>query len=103
MPMVEHIVAFQFTEEIGPDKERELLEMLHSFKGRIPGIVELTAGLNVTEEKDKIQGYTLGLRVTFESQEALREYGPHPLHQAFVKSLEGILQNVIVLDYPIAR
>ncbi|WP_334220763.1 Dabb family protein [Paenibacillus sp. JJ-100] len=57
--------------------------------------------MNVTGETDRIQGYTLGLRVTFEDQEALRAYGPHPAHQAFVSSLDGWIDNVIVSDYPI--
>ncbi|WP_426449489.1 Dabb family protein [Paenibacillus sp. S-38] len=100
--MYEHIVAFRFKEGIPPEKERELLAQLHSFKGRIPGIIELTAGVNATEEYGNIHGYTLGLRVTFESLEALRAYGPHPVHQQFVQSLGGILDNVVVIDYPIA-
>lgn len=55
----------------------------------------------MTEEQENVHGYTLGLRVTFESQEALRAYGPHPAHQKFVSMLEGILENVVVVDYPI--
>ncbi|AFC33208.1 Stress responsive alpha-beta barrel domain-containing protein [Paenibacillus mucilaginosus 3016] len=102
MSMYEHIVAFRFHKPIGPEIERGLLEQLHAFKGRIPGIVEVTAGVNMTEEKDNIHDYTLGLRVTFDSLEALRAYGPHPVHQEFVRSLDGILKNVVVIDYPIA-
>jgi hypothetical protein len=47
--MVEHLVLFQFNELITPEKEEELVQKLLSFKGRIPGLVEITAGLNVTE------------------------------------------------------
>jgi hypothetical protein len=101
--MFEHLVSFKFNENLDPQKEKELLETLLSFKNKIPGIVDLSAGVNVTEETDNVQGYTLGLRVTFEDQESLRQYGPHPLHQQFVKSLEGIIENVIVIDYPIVK
>ncbi|WP_235549448.1 MULTISPECIES: Dabb family protein [unclassified Paenibacillus] len=101
--MFEHLVSFRFKENLDPQKEKELLETLLSLKNKIPGIVDLSAGVNVTEETDNVQGYTLGLRVTFEDQESLRQYGPHPAHQQFVKSLEGIIENVIVIDYPIVK
>ncbi|WP_082084085.1 Dabb family protein [Paenibacillus beijingensis] len=44
--------------------------------------------------------YTFGLRITFENQQSLREYATHPVHQQFVQSLNGILDNVVVVDYP---
>ncbi|MFK7693856.1 Dabb family protein [Paenibacillus sp. HJGM_3] len=101
MPRYEHLVSFKFKDPLPAVKEQELLDTLRSFKGRIPGIVEVTAGVNVTEETDNIHGYTLGLRVTFEDRESLRTYGPHPVHQHFVSLLEGLLDNVVVIDYPI--
>lgn len=99
--MYEHMVFFKFSDTLTTEREAELLNNLHSFKGQIPGIVELTAGTNMTAEKDRANGYRIGLRVTFESKEALDQYGPHPLHQEFVQSLEGIIEDVIVVDYPI--
>jgi hypothetical protein len=103
--MVEHIVAFKFNENYTPEKGKLLVETLLAFKGRIPGIIDITAGLNVTEESSSIhkQGYQLGLRVTFEDQEALRQYGPHAVHQHYVSLLDGIIDNVVVIDYPIAK
>ncbi|SFL07982.1 Stress responsive A/B Barrel Domain [Paenibacillus sp. 1_12] len=101
--MFEHIVAFKFNEKYNPQHERQLLESLLSFKGRIPGIVDMSAGVNVTEETDNIRGYTLGLRVTFEDQQSLQQYGPHAVHQQFVQLLDGIIESVIVIDYPIAK
>lgn len=99
--MFEHLVVFKFNDKITPEKQQQLVNQLLSLREEIPGITALTAGINVTEETDNIQGYTLGLRVTFTDQEALRSYGPHPAHQAFVASLEGWVENVIVVDYPI--
>ncbi|PLS03351.1 Dabb family protein [Neobacillus cucumis] len=99
--MYEHMVFFKFKENITPEKEQELLEKLLSFKGVIPGIVELSAGINVTAEEERKQGYGLGLRVTFDNKESLDQYGPHPAHQDFVKSLDNVIENVVVVDYPI--
>ncbi|SLJ90187.1 MULTISPECIES: Dabb family protein [unclassified Paenibacillus] len=99
--MYEHLVAFKLNDKITTVKQQELVAQLLALQEQIPGIVDLTAGINVTEETDHIQGFTLGLRVTFEDQEALRAYGPHPAHQAFVASLNEWVENVIVVDYPI--
>ncbi|MEW9700965.1 Dabb family protein [Paenibacillus sp. SI8] len=101
--MFEHIVSFRFNENYTTQQEEKLIATLRTFKEQIPGIVELTAGVNVTEETENVHGYTLGLRVTFRDQEALRQYGPHPVHQQFVKLLDGILDNVVVIDYPITQ
>lgn len=99
--MFEHLVSFKFNEKLSPSKEEELLDVLYSFQSEIPGIVGLTAGVNETTETGNIQGYTLGLRVTFADQKSLLAYGPHPAHQKFVKMLDGIVDNVIVIDYPV--
>ncbi|WP_211746210.1 Dabb family protein [Paenibacillus sp. Marseille-Q4541] len=98
--MYEHLVIFKFITNVTPAKQEELLSQLQGFKGRIPGILDISAGINVTEETENIHGYTLGLRVTFDSLASLRLYGPHPVHQEFVKSVDGLLENVIVVDYP---
>jgi hypothetical protein len=101
--MFEHLVSFRFNKKYTPQQESQLIETLMTFKKLIPGIIELTAGVNVTEETDNVHGYTLGLRVTFRDKESLLQYGPHPVHQQFVRLLDGIIENVIVIDYPINR
>lgn len=99
--MYEHLVVFRFNEQYEPSREQDLVQALQALKKQIPGIIDLTAGVNATEEQENVHGYTLGLRVTFENQEALRAYGPHPAHQKFVSMLDGILENVVVVDYPV--
>jgi hypothetical protein len=99
--MYEHMVFFKFNNCLTPEKENELLAKLKAFKGVIPGIIDLTTGVNVTEEEGRAQGFSLGLRVTFIDKEALIKYGPHPIHQDFVQSLKGVIEDVIVVDYPL--
>lgn len=97
--MFEHLVVFKFNSKTTPAKQQEFVAQLLALQEQIPGIVALTAGINATEETDRMQGYTIGLRVTFEDQDALRAYGPHPAHQLFVASLNGWVEDVIVADY----
>ncbi|CAM4483440.1 Dabb family protein [Paenibacillus typhae] len=99
--MFEHLVVFKFGSSFNPEQGQQLVQALLGLKDQIPGITALTAGVNVTEETENIHGYTLGLRVTFTDQEALRAYGPHPAHQQFVAMLEGIVESVVVVDYPV--
>lgn len=101
--MYEHLVVFKFNEKYKQDQGERLVQALLALKEQIPGIVAITAGVNQTEETENIHGYTLGLRVTFADQEALRKYGPHPAHRQFVDLLEGIIDNVVVVDYPLAE
>ncbi|UQZ36205.1 stress protein [Paenibacillus sp. PK3_47] len=101
--MFEHLVAFKFNGQYDPQNGEHLVGTLLALKEQIPGIVDITAGVNVTEETENIHGYTLGLRVTFTDQEALRAYGPHPAHRHFVGLLEGIIEEVVVVDYPIFK
>ncbi|WP_339272987.1 Dabb family protein [Paenibacillus sp. FSL W8-0426] len=57
--------------------------------------------LTSRKKRKNIHGYTIGLRVIFENQNALRAYCPHPAHQAFVSVLDGAAS--FVSDYPIAE
>ncbi|WP_458460941.1 Dabb family protein [Paenibacillus sp.] len=99
--MVEHLVVFKFNDKITLAKQQEFVAQLLALQEQIPGIVALSAGINATEETERNQGYAIGLRVTFEDQYALRAYGSHPAHQAFVASLDGWVEDVIVVDYAI--
>ncbi|TLS52327.1 Dabb family protein [Paenibacillus antri] len=101
--MYEHIVVFKFRTELPAAQEESLLTQLRSFQGRIPGIVSMSAGRNVTHETENIHGFTIGLRITFEDHAALMAYGPHPAHQAFVASLDGLVDQVVVVDYEIGK
>lgn len=100
--MYEHLVSFKFKENVTAEKQQELALQLLSLQKKIPGIMEITAGVNATEEVEHAQGYTLGLRVTFKDKEALDAYLPHPLHKEFLASIEGLTENVIVVDYEVA-
>ncbi|MFF2910968.1 Dabb family protein [Paenibacillus sp. NPDC057934] len=99
--MYEHIVLFKFNEKGTTEKQEQAIRQVQSFKGNIPGIVELSAGINETEETANMNGYALGIRVTFQDQQACRDYMNHPLHQELLQSVGPLVDNVVVVDYPI--
>ncbi|OUB07566.1 stress protein [Bacillus thuringiensis serovar yunnanensis] len=97
----EHLVFFKWNEFITQEREQDILKELLSFKERISGILELSAGLNVLKEQEITQEYTMGLRITFESKEALESYDTHPVHQTFKEHIKDVYDNFIAVDYPI--
>ncbi|MGC5772623.1 Dabb family protein [Paenibacillus pabuli] len=100
--MFEHIVLLKFKTDISIAEQEEAVMRAHDFKGKIPGIVDLSAGINVTEEIEHTQGFTLGIRVTFENQQACRDYIEHPLHQNLLQFIGPFVEEIVVIDYPFA-
>ncbi|WP_379151085.1 Dabb family protein [Paenibacillus sp. sgz5001063] len=98
--MYEHIVLFKFNNSGTEEKQEEIIQTVNSFKTSIPGIIELTAGINVTEEVEHKNGFTVGIRITFEDKQASQNYFHHPLHQQFLQNAGSSIDSVIVVDYP---
>ncbi|WP_373233025.1 Dabb family protein [Cohnella sp.] len=100
--MFEHIVLLKFKPDVSIEVKESAIKRAHDFKGNIPGIVELSAGINVTEEIEHMQGFTLAIRVTFEDQKACRDYIQHPLHQSLLQFIGPFVDGIVVMDYPFA-
>ena len=79
-----HVVCFKFKKEAKPKQ--------------IKNIVDLEWGTNVSPE-DRAKGFTHCFIVTFKNRAGLDVYLPHPEHQAFVKILKPILDDVFVFDF----
>ncbi|MDG0795136.1 Dabb family protein [Cohnella ginsengisoli] len=100
--MFEHIVLLKFKPDVSIELKESAVKRAHDFKGQIPGIADLSVGINVTEEIAHMQGFTLGIRVTFEDQQACRDYIQHPLHQSLLQSIGPFVEGIVVMDYPFA-
>ncbi|MBU7315025.1 Dabb family protein [Paenibacillus oleatilyticus] len=100
--MFEHIVLLKFKPDVSNTEKEDAVKRAHDFKGNIPGIVDLSAGINITEEIEHMQGFMLGIRVTFENQQACRNYIQHPLHQGLLQSIGPFVEGIVVMDYPVA-
>lgn len=100
--MFEHIVLLKFKPDVAITEKEDAIKRVHDFKGNIPGIVDISAGINITEEVEHMHGFTLGIRVTFENQQACRNYIQHPLHQNLLQSIGPFVEGIVVMDYPVA-
>lgn len=94
--MVEHLVLFRRKENAKPELEQRLIAALRGLRDKVPGIVELSCGANLTPERG--QGYMVGLRVLFDDWAALSKYGPHPEHLAIMPLILEYSSDRVVVD-----
>lgn len=89
--MLLHIFGLRWKPDTTQRKKDDALSAIRAFPEKIPGILALHAGFNVS---DRSQGYeTIGV-LNFENQEALQAYLVHPAHEAFVDSVAGFIEAV---------
>jgi hypothetical protein len=97
--MVQHIVLLKLKEGTTPDQTRAVLDGLTGLAGKLPGILSVTAGDNVSPE-GKSAGFGWGFVMTFENLASRDAYLPHPDHQAVsTQFIRPIVNDVLVFDY----
>lgn len=97
--MIEHICLFKCKEELGEEGIEEIIRRFKRLRGEIPGLLEVSIGKNITEEKEFIHGYNLGMRMIFESHGHLRDYLKHPSHVKISKRVFESINHVSVCDF----
>jgi hypothetical protein len=98
--MVKHIVLFKLKDRAEgasrADNARVAKARLEALRGKIPGLLDLTVGLNPDPNDSS---YDLALDSTFESREALAAYQVHPEHQAVADFIGRVRESRTVADY----
>ncbi|MCX6926337.1 MAG: Dabb family protein, partial [Verrucomicrobia bacterium] len=69
-----------------------------ALKGKIPQVMTLEWGTNVSKEK-KDKGFTHCFILSFKSEPDLAAYIVHPEHKAFGKIVGPVLDDVFVIDF----
>ncbi|GAA4431491.1 hypothetical protein GCM10023188_19080 [Pontibacter saemangeumensis] len=93
-----HVVAFKFKPGVTPEQMAKVTGDFRDLKGKVPQILAFEGGPDVSLQK-KSGGFTHCFIVTVRDEEALAAYGTHPDHQAFSKSADPLLAEVMVVDY----
>jgi hypothetical protein len=96
--VVRHVVLFKFKDSATPEQLRGIEEKFRGLRARIPQILDLEWGTNVSPE-NHAQGYTHCFLLTFRDAAARDAYLPHPAHKEFGAQLGPILDKVLVVDY----
>ena len=96
--LLRHVVMFKFKDEATPKQIDAVVKGFSELPEKIDVIQDYEWGTNNSPE-DHDHGYTHCFLVTFKSEADRDAYLPHPAHQAFVKVLLPILDQVQVVDY----
>lgn len=98
MTRVKHIAFFKFKPTCTADDIAEVWRIIEDLPRQIPGILDLTWGVNTSTE-GLSQGFTHSFVMIFENAAARDAYLPHPVHAAAAAKVIAQLENVIVCDH----
>ena len=95
-----HVVAFKFKKAVTDAKKKEVEDAFAALKEKIPQIVSLQHGANISKEGFE-HGFQQAYVVTFASEKDRDTYLEHDAHKKFGKLLDGILadKGVFVFDF----
>lgn len=96
--MLYHVVALKFKQDATPEQIKTVTTAFVGLKSKIPGIVTLDWGTNVSPEQ-KNAGFTHCFVLTFASDKDRDDYLPHPAHKEFGGVLRPVMADVLVIDF----
>jgi hypothetical protein len=96
--VLRHVVLFKFKADAPKEKVQEMVDAFAKLPKQIDTIKGYEAGINNSPEM-RSKGFTHCFMVTFADEAGRDAYLPHAAHQAFVKVLLPLLDDVLVVDY----
>jgi len=95
---LQHVVSFKFKTTATAQDIKKVEVAFQGLKQKIPQIVSLEWGTNVSKEK-KDKGFTHCFILTFKNEQDLETYIVHADHKAFGQLVGPLLDDVFVLDF----
>ena len=95
---LQHVVSFKFKSGAATEEIKKVEDAFRSLKSKIPEIVNLEWGTNVSKEKHD-KGFTHCFIVSFKNEQDRDTYIGHAAHKAFAKNLGPVLEDVFVIDF----
>ena len=95
---LQHVVCFKFKSTASPDEIKKIEAAFQGLKQKIPQIVSLEWGTNVSKEK-RDKGFTHCFVLSFKSDTDRDSYIVHPAHKAFGAIVGPVLDDVFVMDF----
>jgi hypothetical protein len=93
-----HVVAFKFKATATPADIKKVETAFGELKTKIPTIVSLEWGTNVSPEK-RDKGFTHCFLLSFKTDKDRDDYLVHPEHKAFGGIVGPLLDDVFVFDF----
>lgn len=97
---VTHIVIC-WLKDSGNTKQRQQIEAVSKSFAEIPGILDIVVGSTLPSERPVVDtSFDIAIVMTFENQQALKNYLNHPNHKiATRETLKPLAEKIIVYDF----
>jgi hypothetical protein len=95
---LQHVVCFKFKATASAEEIRKVETAFAALKTKIPEIVSLAWGTNVSPEQFN-KGFTHCFVLTFKTAKDRDAYLVHPDHKAFGKLVGPAVDDVFVIDF----
>ena len=99
---IRHVVHFKFKADADPAKVAQVVAEFAKLKAKIPAVVALEYGTNVSPE-GLSKGFTHCWIATFKNAADRDAYLVHPDHKAFGALLKPVLAEVMVVDFVVQK
>lgn len=97
---VYHVVLVNLKDGVTPEQVEEMFTVGKALISQIPGVLEVSFGKKALENRDvHIKDYDVGLCVKWEKLETGKVYGPHILHQSFLKLYGPLVGGMKIIDF----
>lgn len=100
--MIRHIVLVRYRADVGAGERDGIVAALSGLKDRMPGMLSIACGTNVSVEPHVRHGFGDGFVIDFADEAARDAYLTDPEHQAIGKRIvaaaEGGTGGVVVFD-----
>lgn len=97
---VYHVVLVNLKDGVTPEQVEEMFTVGKALISQIPGVLEVSFGKKALENRDvHIKDYDVVLCVKWEKIETGKVYGPHILHQSFLKLYGPLVGGMKIIDF----
>jgi len=97
---VHHVVLFDLKDDVTPEQIEEMITVGEALISQIPGVQEVSINKKAKDDRAiYIKEYDVAAYVRWEKLETGSVYGPHPLHQTFLKLYKSQWAGVKVIDF----
>ena len=95
------MIQYIFLAEVEADEEtvNEVTKAIQGMREAIPGIVDLSVGVNKTPEKNS--GFNWGVTIRFVDWEARKAYTDHPYHRSIGDKYGHIVKEKIATNFEV--
>ena len=97
---VYHVVLLDLKDDVTPEQVEEMITVGKALISQIPGVLEASLGKKALENRPiHIKDYDVSLCVKWENIETGKVYGPHVLHQSFLKLYKPLIAGLRIIDF----